>query len=72
MLDLKGKRVIELGAGTGIVGILAARLGTLDQRFPNQSSGHTGRIYIFVLSQLPEHLTQAIRSFEYLNTLQVC
>ncbi|KAJ8260183.1 hypothetical protein GJAV_G00178030 [Gymnothorax javanicus] len=26
-LDLKGKRVIELGAGTGIVGILAARLG---------------------------------------------
>ncbi|XP_023689125.1 EEF1A lysine methyltransferase 3 [Paramormyrops kingsleyae] len=27
MLDLKGKRVIELGAGTGIVGILAARLG---------------------------------------------
>ncbi|KAG9353444.1 hypothetical protein JZ751_018040 [Albula glossodonta] len=25
--DLKGKRVIELGAGTGIVGILAARLG---------------------------------------------
>ncbi|XP_030633685.1 EEF1A lysine methyltransferase 3-like [Chanos chanos] len=26
-VDLKGKRVIELGAGTGIVGILAARLG---------------------------------------------
>ncbi|KAG9260449.1 EEF1A lysine methyltransferase 3 [Astyanax mexicanus] len=26
-LDLKGKRVIELGAGTGFVGILAAKLG---------------------------------------------
>ncbi|CAB1315163.1 unnamed protein product [Coregonus sp. 'balchen'] len=26
-LNLKGKRIIELGAGTGIVGILAARLG---------------------------------------------
>ncbi|KAI4899085.1 hypothetical protein NFI96_022009 [Prochilodus magdalenae] len=26
-LDLRGKRVIELGAGTGIVSILAARLG---------------------------------------------
>ncbi|XP_028854992.1 EEF1A lysine methyltransferase 3-like [Denticeps clupeoides] len=26
-VDLKGKKIIELGAGTGIVGILAARLG---------------------------------------------
>ncbi|XP_055365172.1 EEF1A lysine methyltransferase 3-like isoform X2 [Betta splendens] len=28
-VELGGKRVIELGAGTGVVGILAARLGTL-------------------------------------------
>lgn len=27
LVDLSGKRVIELGAGTGVVGILAARLG---------------------------------------------
>lgn len=26
-VNLKGKRIIELGAGTGLVGILAARLG---------------------------------------------
>lgn len=26
-VELSGKRVIELGAGTGVVGILAARLG---------------------------------------------
>lgn len=28
-VELSGKRVIELGAGTGVVGILAARLGGL-------------------------------------------
>lgn len=28
-VELRGKRIIELGAGTGVVGILAARLGTL-------------------------------------------
>ncbi|XP_070814948.1 EEF1A lysine methyltransferase 3-like [Chaetodon trifascialis] len=28
-VELKGKRIIELGAGTGVVGILAARLGAL-------------------------------------------
>lgn len=28
-VELRGKRIIELGAGTGVVGILAARLGML-------------------------------------------
>uniref|UniRef100_A0A3B3WFC7 EEF1A lysine methyltransferase 3 n=1 Tax=Poecilia mexicana TaxID=48701 RepID=A0A3B3WFC7_9TELE len=28
-VELRGRRVIELGAGTGVVGILAARLGSL-------------------------------------------
>jgi len=28
-LDLSGKRIIELGAGTGLVGIVAARLGKI-------------------------------------------
>lgn len=28
-VQLKGKRIIELGAGTGVVGIVAARLGML-------------------------------------------
>lgn len=30
-VPLKGKKIIELGAGTGIVGILAARLGKSSQ-----------------------------------------
>lgn len=30
---LRGQRVIELGAGTGVVGILAARMGMLDKTF---------------------------------------
>lgn len=29
-VDLKGKRAIELGAGTGLVGIVAALLGELN------------------------------------------
>ncbi|KAL0978244.1 hypothetical protein UPYG_G00167920 [Umbra pygmaea] len=29
LLNVEGKRIIELGSGTGIVGILAARLGRL-------------------------------------------
>lgn len=29
-VDLKGKRAIELGAGTGLVGIVAALLGECD------------------------------------------
>ena len=28
-VELRGKRIIELGAGTGVVGIVAARLGML-------------------------------------------
>ena len=28
-VEFKGKRIIELGAGTGVVGIVAARLGML-------------------------------------------
>lgn len=31
-INLKGKKIIELGAGTGIVGILAARLGKSFQK----------------------------------------
>lgn len=32
-VDLKGKRVIELGAGTGLVGIVAALLGKNEYLF---------------------------------------
>lgn len=28
-VELRGKRILELGAGTGVVGIMAARLGML-------------------------------------------
>lgn len=34
-VELRGKRIIELGAGTGVVGILAARLGMLLLLFPS-------------------------------------
>lgn len=38
-VELPGKRVIELGAGTGVVGILAARLGM--SVFPHAIHSHS-------------------------------
>lgn len=40
-VELSGKRVIELGAGTGVVGILAARLGGFQLHYLTCSVAHS-------------------------------
>ncbi len=56
-LDLSGTRIIELGGGTGLVGIVAARLGK-------------ALIYVCAIEILKIHLNMNIRRAENLSLNQ--
>lgn len=52
-VDLRGKEVIELGAGTGLVGIVAALMGELSQRTKIKQSRCKLELLIYARCQVP-------------------